>query len=602
MYRHGFFPLPVTVLITLAIGSLVSIAAHSSTLPPPPEVTLSDDAGVDLMSGHAPVKLNDVNIGNGVSALPHTIATYRNYFWGFRDDYNIHVGIGNSGPNYWRTATVGHKSQSFLKVTGDIFSHATFKAQNNDGALLEQLGPDSFRYTMNDGTVVLPGTNLDEVTYPNGYQIKVHKKSGRIQSVTSNTGLQLKYVYRSNSLPSNPSGEERARFEFPEKIIALNNAVESCSPVADSCPLTQAWPQASYLWPSHSIMFSGNAGVTGMFKVTDAGGRTTSYLHSNYTMDNFGAPFEPRITQIKEATSKGNTVHVYDYAHVRICLLEESMSHQCPIKKTNVVRSLTNNKGSWSYEYPGAHVLYIEAGNSRGPMGLTQALMSTGMLFPRINNVKRADDVQATFFNNDLNKMATASVKGRHYAYEYDTRGNLTKITQTASGESRATQTGYPSTCDNLKTCNKPLWEKDANGAITDYSYYPEHGGIKTVTSPPNAQGIRATTWYKYQQYYAWYKNTSGSLVRADTPVWLPYEERSCTEGAANLSADTCATPANLVITRYHYGRSGVANNLWLRGIDQIADGTTRRTCYEYDHYGNQVSEFSPKSNLTECL
>lgn len=275
MYRQGFLSITSIAAIMQIIGSLVSFHAYSSTLPPPPEVTLSDDAGVDLISGHAPIKLNDLNIGNGVSSLPHTIATYRNYFWGFRDDYNIHIGIGNSGPNYWRTATVGHKNQNFLKVTGDIFSHATFKAQNDDGALLEQLGPDSFRYTMNDGTLVLPGTTLNEITYPNGYQIKVHNKSGRIQSVTSNTGLQLKYVYRSNSLPSNPSSEDRARFEFPEKIIAINNAIESCSPVADSCALTLTWPQATYLWHSHAAMFTNNAGAAGTFKVIDSSGQTT---------------------------------------------------------------------------------------------------------------------------------------------------------------------------------------------------------------------------------------------------------------------------------------------------------------------------------------
>ena len=54
-------------------------------------------------------------------------------------------------------------------------------------------------------------------------------------------------------------------------------------------------------------------------------------------------------------------------------------------------------------------------------------------------------------------------------------------------------------------------------------------------------------------------------------------------------------------VTTYDYGPGAGPNNLWLRGIVVTAGGVSRRTCYTYDHRGNQLSATSPLAGLTSC-
>src|SRR5688572_8038658 len=79
--------------------------------------------------------------------------------------------------------------------------------------------------------------------------------------------------------------------------------------------------------------------------------------------------------------------------------------------------------------------------------------------------------------------------EGNYTQYGYDTRGNVTTLTNVAkSGSGLAnivTSATYPSTCTNVKTCNKPTSSTDARGKVTDYTYNATHGGILTLTAPP---------------------------------------------------------------------------------------------------------------------
>ena len=52
------------------------------------------------------------------------------------------------------------------------------------------------------------------------------------------------------------------------------------------------------------------------------------------------------------------------------------------------------------------------------------------------------------------------------------------------------------------------------------------------------------------------------------------------------------------VVTRFEYDH----DNLLLTGITVSEPaGATRRTCYQYDIYGNQIGVTQPKANMSSC-
>lgn len=106
---------------------------------------------------------------------------------------------------------------------------------------------------------------------------------------------------------------------------------------------------------------------------------------------------------------------------------------------------------------------------------------------------------------------------------------------------------------------------------------------------------------YTYAQRYAWYKNSSGTVVQAATPIWVLTMEKTCRVGATLADGSGCVIANDEVIKTYEYGPTSGANNLFLRGVAVTADGTTLRTCFGYDMYGNRISETSPKAGLPSC-
>jgi YD repeat-containing protein len=114
-----------------------------------------------------------------------------------------------------------------------------------------------------------------------------------------------------------------------------------------------------------------------------------------------------------------------------------------------------------------------------------------------------------------------------------------------------------------------------------------------------DANGIRPQTRYTYAQRSAWYKNASGSIVQAARAIWVLATESFCrTTGAIGAG---CGLASDQVVTTYDYGPTSGANNLFLHGKAVTADGTTLRTCYSYDKFGNKISETSPNAGLASC-
>jgi hypothetical protein len=195
-----------------------------------------------------------------------------------------------------------------------------------------------------------------------------------------------------------------------------------------------------------------------------------------------------------------------------------------------------------------------------------------------------------------------------HYYYE-GPRGNLNKIyiINSPGNETLFQEAGYAPTCDYPKTCNKPLWVKDARGNITNYDYDPQgrfSNPIK-ITAPADKNGKRAATIYNYEPKYAYYKKDGEAIAQDPDPVWLLTSEHTCRTSEAN-STGCVSGNLDMVKTYYYYGPQSTAqaNNLLLRGKSIVAEGSsgaleTRVWCYEYDKYGKLIGETLPKGNST---
>lgn len=193
--------------------------------------------------------------------------------------------------------------------------------------------------------------------------------------------------------------------------------------------------------------------------------------------------------------------------------------------------------------------------------------------------------------------------EGVKTSLKYDAYRNIIEVRQTAKQgpglPDIVTSAAYDTT--RPKSATKPLWIKDANGNITEYTYAPEHGGELTETGPA-VNGIRPQTRHEYAQRYARLSNGTGGYVPAASPVWLRTATSMCrTSAATGNPASPCAVPGDEVRTTYDYGPDTGPNNLLLRGTVITADGQSLRTCQSYDARGNKISETGAGANLSTC-
>lgn len=185
--------------------------------------------------------------------------------------------------------------------------------------------------------------------------------------------------------------------------------------------------------------------------------------------------------------------------------------------------------------------------------------------------------------------------EGNYTAYTYDSRANVTQVTEVAKAGSGlaniVTSAVYPASCANTLTCNQPSATIDARGHQTDYTYDPNHGGVLTVMAPaPTVGAVRPQTRLTYTSRYAWYKNSSGSVVQAPTPIALVTQSSAC----ATLTS--CSNGADETRTTTAYGTAGVANNLAPTSVTVSAgNGSVSSTiATTYDAVGNVLTLDGP--------
>lgn len=637
--------------VTLACSLVFCGAAVADSIAPPPYQVMNRH-GVNMASGQVSPTLTDVTIGDERHGLAHTISSHSsdfvNYWYdspagpmGFRDKFfggvqkSIHHKVQNQLGVFvyvMRAFDVGGSFDFAINANG------TYTSYNEDPRhTLEFIPQVGFVWTKPDGTVVTYPSNqssfdpygsagffrfyMSEIKYPNGFAIKV--MWGDIMGgATTNTGYQLKYIYVQNNTPVDnddptntwiPAANSGTWSRYiPKYVVAINNAVDYCVPnnvdfrvsVADACPgLTRPWPTVTYTWPNGMprAMFLGE----GSFKVTDALGGVTEYVHRPFQKPPLANEPMYRIPRIVSIKSSNSTVPVINYDYI-----------------TKMVVAGTGDFGPWYAPGPAGQVFsssidgdtmsysvgeqWQYLGSSINASGGQRNIASV-IGYSSVYGLAEINswDMSARLESSVKNRLTSLYdvIKGVSTVPTYDARFNVDSITKNGQIVQTA---GYPTTCSNRKTCNQATWIRDAKGNQTDYEYDPNSGQVTRVKSPSDVNGIRPEKRYSYAPKYAYYKNASGSFQQAATPIYLLVQGRTCSSGATLTDGSGCVAGASdEVVTDYDYGPAAGPNNLQLRGVTVTAyvggAPQVRRTCYSYDDYGNRIGETTPNAGLASC-
>jgi hypothetical protein len=592
------FPLRWNMAPALAISYWIgSTAAFAQAIPAPPILPKIDANGVDVQTGNETWSVTELGIGpNGTMGLQlvrsrsggaqrdnfsNSYVYTSNYLYGLE---NGHSTFGNDGDSFGQYTFSGYgiPGQNYQTGEGSIINYSIQIWDQND----PNSGSISKLYF------------ADSKVFPNGVTWNLHYKTiagngrnyARLQSVTSNTGFQIKFEYYTNTMASDFSNY--SQWELRTKAIAINNSIEYCDPVGDYCSLSNIWPTVIYAYSTNSQNGSSTVSVTG-----PAGG-VTQYTSTPASGNN---PLTFSIT--KPGSSAPDVTYAYTLNYGPCMPSSFVCQYGAPFR----VSSLTTPEKTVSYSY--SHISTKWIITKTEPGSKTDVYEMPAYPDFRLGLEKWTDSLgRITRFESTALGQPTKAIWPE---------GNFT-VFQPAGCGSLAQQASYPKPGPsvnpilesrtyanygtNLKLCGKPLTITDARGVVT-YTYDTGHGGVLTELGRADNNGIRPAKKYYYEQRYALVKSPAGSFVQKSTPVWLMTEVRTCKTSTMDLNAGTCgAGSADLVRTTFDYGpMSGSGNNLLLRGKVEDAGGLAFRTCYNYDIYGRKMSETAPEAGLTTC-
>jgi len=560
---------------------MLSLAGLTSaqTIETPPVRSAVDGNGVNVINGSFNPTTIDLTIGQpGSGGL-----TYGRTFLG---------GLLYPGSTNWQSTLDGTATIATGAVTVSVgFSTETFTQSGTvyyssqgtgDTVAITGTGPYTVTMTGRDGTsyafLPIPGPTgnalLSTITHPAGEIDSFHYNTGsftsfgttfavtRLQSVTNNLGYQIQIQYAANTL--NSDGSNYQSWLNRTVVTGINNAIEYCSPTANSCSLTHAWPTATYGVPS------GRLGAT----VTDALNNTTTYYFDPTISVN------GRISTVQKAS--GSTVG-FSYG------------------SGGQISSVSNGIGNWTYGYSAAgSALTVTITDPNSHVQTVVADLTQGVITSSTDALNRT----TTFAHDGLGRLTGVTYpEGNGTTITYDspalvtTRGNVTTVTRNpkpGSGLSAtSTSASYDTSCGNPVKCNEPNSTTDARSNTTNYTYDPTYGVLLTISPPPPTTGaVQPQTRYSYTPSFAYYKNSSGSIVPGASSVDVLTGVSACQTQAAA----TCPGTSDEVKTTVAYGSTGIANNLLPTSVNVGAgDGSLSATASQtYDIFGNVATTVGP--------
>jgi hypothetical protein len=300
-----------------------------------PKVQLIDKFGVNVATGQVTQSLETLRLG-GEMGLSHSISVYANelnflHNFGFADKYwhetraiNLSQSPDYEIPNVYHVSDfqdsatfIVHVNGVHVKAFGNLAPPYTY-VPIGDARHSLVASNDQLIWTKPDGTTVrfqrspnAPASGVGrmvEIVYPNGFTISLAPNG--LQSVLTNTGFQLKYLYEPdhrpmaktdnpnlyNAPPLGTSAQTGFSYQNPRSIKAINNAVEYCAPSAATCSLSNAWPTATFDWPAGMprTLYLGDSQAT----ITNAAGAVAKFDFRAYSISGPGTPanwYSPRL-------------------------------------------------------------------------------------------------------------------------------------------------------------------------------------------------------------------------------------------------------------------------------------------------------------------
>lgn len=590
--------------------SLTAVPAMAQSVPAPDHVF--DDEGVDINTGELQLQAVDVTVGPRDDAL-----TYQRINKSFQSNHTIYLGgrysygpdptgwevvigeekfvfhdfdySGNAAPVQTNGTDLSYNSATkiytFTDKDGDIYTFDSSRGGEVNGFSITPITTikkasghlTTYNYRWEKQCVFSSGCN----GIPGGL-----RQDGRVQSITTSNGLQLKFDYYRDA--NGTTGLEWNDWLKLKSVTGINNADEACDPVADVCSVSSDWPKAQYSEGGYPTVIRTAADSEGRLTQVSSSSTSTAVTEPGFTTPN----------KMAAQDSQG-----------RVTALDTRGVH-------------------WDYVYSTVANTYDGGSNDgalvtrTGPLGVTAStqmdpfvdLVDPFRTEPRV--VKTTSELGwaklTTFSSQDGARLtsnlpvSTSTADGRAETLAYDGRGNVTQTTaqpKTGSGLGNIiTYQYYDASCTARLVCNKATRAVDAANATTDFAYSPVHGGLLSVTSPAATTGSsRPESRFTYAPLYAWYKNAYGALEQAAAPIYKLTEISTCAVGSA---ASGCVGTANETRTIFDYGAAGQPNNLAVRSMTvQAGDGSiSATTTLTYDKFGNAIAEDGPLSGTGDTV
>jgi hypothetical protein len=473
------------------------------------------------------------------------------------------VNFNGYGADYalggWKLYDDGGNNYRILSKDGDTYYFnntycATF------GAPGDFHGLDTYSFCIN--SIVMANGDRKDFNYINGI----------LSEVDTSSGYKIKFNY-----------DTWGGGSFADKHIRSIDFYESnCSPQDGSCQDDVLVGTTSYTYTQVYTQSSGTERQMAT-SVDFNNGTTNYYYNSNAQLTSFKLPGQGQAPFVNV---------YYDYI----------LSISPPFYSTRVKSQqvYTGEILNFTYENLNAGYRGNEVVGGVGKTTVTRQDSST-IEYESTNIYYGPTDLLIADVKNELGyrwhytyKSQTPLVEtltdpqGIVVQYDYDTRGNVTKVTTSPKAGSPLSayneQTKYADSCNstNFRTCNRPVYKIDKNSHRTNYSW-DTLSGLQTAESggrdasgncllaggvcPSTTKQILALSGFLGQTFYV----TSSS---------------STLTGSGHMDVG------------YTYDNAAGFNPKEMT----VSDGSvTYRTCYSYDSFGNKISETTPNANLASC-
>ncbi|HYG47262.1 MAG TPA: hypothetical protein VD846_04890, partial [Allosphingosinicella sp.] len=560
----------------LACALLCSTAllapAHAALQPPPIHPNI-DENGVDLTDGTFGFSMSEASIGLGEGELALVRSWSRG---GWREAWSGNLYQRLEGADTVQHIVFGDRSVKFKK------SGTAYIPVSADGSTLT-LAANVFTYRASDGTTYefrdpAPGMGIG---YPcTDYDAdrcfllnKIKQPDGRTLTLSWHTVLRCVDIScgssRLSARLSSVESSDGYKIAFTyalnsfsgiappvawaQRTSATLSNKASCAPGSAGCAVS-AWPVVTY---------SGTTGSLNVAEITKPNGEKWGF---SYTAAG--------LTGIRRPGSSTNNI---------------SVTYVTGGGVSAVTRDGVTTHYAYSVSGNMATMVVTDAMNKQ------RVIVSDRTIGRPLSFTDELGRVTAYQYDSNGRMTRVTEPEGNYSEVTYDSRGNVTgvlKVPKPGSGVAAiATSAAFDAACGNPLTCNQPNSTTDERGNVTDYSYDPGHGGVLTVTAPaPTPGAVRPQRRFTYAAREAVFLNASGAAVASGAPTYLLSTVSECQTSAS------CAGTADEVRTIVDYGPAAAPNNLLPTSVSTgSGDGSLTATrAFGYDAIGNAVTVDGP--------